>query len=352
MLTPHSLGVTLRLFLWELRMPIEITCPCGSAYRLGDDRAGEQFVCKVCGATMTIPAGTPRAAIGEPQPAPVPAAVQASESAPGSAATTPAPPAQGPAHSDPWSGSGESLDGIRHVPGVSRAATRSSVGGVATTSAPAATAGAALPYGERRASLRPPAEWWAVRATMMGLCLGFFFMPWFSSSFQLIPGTEAVTTSVSGWGIVSELCQNLSNPSISTSFAPSGTTRPSPSGSMPAGASAAFVGGIMLVFGPVVFVLGMLLSIIFAYVAYRRDGKSAHWPFVACMVGVGGFLLGWHLLTSYEPVKKVLAVASSMGAKFGPTVWTYLMIVLLIPMVIIARGQPYRSFTAAYSDQI
>jgi dienelactone hydrolase len=50
-------------------MPIEFTCECGKAYRVGEALAGKRARCKACGREMTVPAGPPpMAKLVQPRP--------------------------------------------------------------------------------------------------------------------------------------------------------------------------------------------------------------------------------------------------------------------------------------------
>ena len=62
--------LTWRIPREEVRMPLQVTCPCGKTYKFREEAAGHRVKCQVCGQIIVIPGvdGTPK----PPEPAPTP----------------------------------------------------------------------------------------------------------------------------------------------------------------------------------------------------------------------------------------------------------------------------------------
>jgi len=308
-------------------MPIEIKCKCGSEYRLDDGRAGEQFTCKVCGATVTLPAGVGRTIPTEAVPAQTPVATSAS------ATTAPAPPQRPRGGGSPFDRIGEALEtpDVTTAPAPAPAVDDSPRIGTkpGTYEAPD------VPLGGR---LRPPTAWCAGRLAMWGLCVGFLFVPWFSMSGTNPQTDETVTEAVTGWQIVAavwegagQAVQGGSNPSMPpiSEFT-----------NLPDGVGRIAAGGGMMVFSPCAYALGLALIAVFGPLAYMHEGKGAVWPFVACLASLVSFIVGWRLIAGAEPLREMLDIVSEVGVTIGVSGWAYTMVFLLIIMCLIARARP------------
>ena len=330
-------------------MPIEITCKCGSAYRLDDSRAGESFACKICGAAMVLPgSGASRVIAGlRSGPAAQPAA------APTSAATAVADPPQAPSptaqpepqvpapptddSSDEPDAMGEPLVAIPLVELPSPPAPPAPPIKPALPAAlpPVAVAVKATPSANPIPPKRhPPRGWWFVRAAILILCAGFLFTPWWQLRLD-VPNSEIkLEQSISGYNVVRGTLRGLGGEK------PAILKQAQAGGSLPAGATRLVLGAMMMAWGPNVYALGLALSLVFAYVAYKCDGRHAIWPYLTCGLGLLLFISGWHLVVSFAPLAESLNTAEEQGAIVGVTSWAYIGLFVLMPLCFIARGRP------------
>jgi hypothetical protein len=169
-----------------------------------------------------------------------------------------------------------------------------------------------------------------------GLCAAFLFQPWFTVSGPP-EGPEAKSNSITGWQIVKGTAEGIARPG------PKGIDPPVAgmgSGQVPAGVSSAVAGLYMMAAGPCLFAVGLLLGPVAAWNALRREGQGAGWPFLVCWVGLLTYVIGWKLTVRVEAVGEFLRLAARSGASIGASGWTYLMLTILIPICLIARGKP------------
>lgn len=342
-------------------MAIEITCGCGAAYRLDDSRAGQPFACKVCHAHMNIP-GAPRVILRAPTLPPPPpveatapaAAQQAAEAQAGVGVPTagqgplwspsgltvklaPAPPPPPPPPPPPNPDLGGQA--VARIRGFEPGGLNGPVTPTVRTPTAAPTADIKVPPAGPRV---PPAAWWVVRGVMLAVCVAVLFAPWFTVAYPDPAGGGIAEESLSAWKIVTGLAKALSGGAGSSSGggSPGGPGNPFESMSLPEGAAKAAAGVLLMGIGPCVYMLGLVLAAIFAYVAYKHEGAGAVWPFVAFSVGVSMFIIGWLMLASWEPLQAALAMASQFGASIGVSPWLYLIWFLIGAMAVIARGRP------------
>ncbi len=337
-------------------MSIEIKCHCGLDYRLDDSRAGDQFSCKVCGATMILPAGVGRGIpdpVVEAKPAATaptqvqpPAQAKAPEQAKPPMHVQPPPPAAAPS-SEPsaFDSMGESLDGPA-APVTPPSFQPQAIGPAAEPAAteqptPARTwSPVADPEDEGmapRGRQRPPISWCVVRLVMIGLCAGFLFMPWFTVTGADPQTGEVAPQSVAGWPIVKAVVGGLIHSASSNRGDLPGI---GDFVSAPDGTGAIVAGGLMMVFGPCVYTLGLLLTIPISFAVYHRDGRGAVWPFAACFAGLAAFVVGWRMIAAAEPFTSILDVAGQVGVSIGASGWAWAMALVLIPMGLIAKTKP------------
>ncbi|MFW6146013.1 MAG: hypothetical protein ACOC7R_01615 [Planctomycetota bacterium] len=331
-------------------MAIELKCNCGCEYRLDDNRAGETFTCRVCGATMTLPGGVGRATPPAEETA---GAAQGDKVGTASVAAAPEPPAPAtrpaPSGGGGLSEFGDSLDTPPPAPTGTPGLTPTPPTG---TASPGGTSPS--PVGEppemstAGRPARPPLSWWLARAILWGVCAGFLFLPWFSVA-AAPPGEETVRESVTGYQFAKLVGQGIGKARIdSGSNGSAHLPEPADFLDVPDGAGRVIAGAGMMTFSPCVYVLGLLLVIAIVPIAARKDGAGAMWPSLACLVGLGGFIVGWHLLAGSEPLGPQLEIASQVGITIGVTGWAYAMVALLVPITLIARAKPdYRLIQAA-----
>ncbi len=321
-------------------MPIEIECVCGSAYRLADDRAGQSFTCRVCGSVMALPEATlPAPAVETPAVGVTAAAENAATTV---AATVTAPPRQSrpPAPQMP----AELPTGMSPLP-----KTSITPGQPAATPARPSSAQAIgpmeTPWHQVRPELRrPPKSWWVLRVVMWGMCVAFLFAPWFGVSIAgeaaMAGGgpAQSMTETVSGWQFVKATVEGLAGGTGEdrSPLFESGMSFDD----LPKGAGRVVTGGLMMVVGPNLFAFGLALALLLAFVACKRGGKGAGWPFFIAWAGMLSFIGGWHVITSGEEVSRMMQMVETNGITVGPSPWAYLMALLLIPMALIARSQP------------
>ncbi|NLF31454.1 MAG: hypothetical protein GX591_11290 [Planctomycetes bacterium] len=314
-------------------MAIEVKCKCGSEYRLDDKRAGQTFSCRICGATMKLPAGVGRAVpADEPVAPPAKAATVSAVVKPKAPATRPAPAGGGLGEF------GETLSAAAAAPARPAAAPTQ-----AARPAPASPEGKTFsPIPEPPAPLmtgrptRPPLSWWLARAILWGLCAGALFLPWYGVSVST--GAETVSESITGYEFVVMVCDGVNNATARAEA--EDLPVPTKYMNMPEGSGRLLVGAAMMAFGPCVYVLGLLLMIVIVPIAAGKDGAGAMWPFLTCLVGLGGFVIGWHIMAGSELMAPGLEIASQIGASIGPSGWAYTMALLLVPFTLIARAKP------------
>ena len=312
-------------------MSIEIKCDCGAEYRLEDHRGGQEFICKICSASMHVPVGVPRATPGQiaEVAAPATAVVTAAAPAAPSAATgdtsspTMGQTLGGPAVAQPTPGPNPPADAAPPPP-------------TAWSPAPA-WADPSVEAHARPSDRHPPQSWWALRFIMWGMCVGFLFVPWFTISAKQSPAGPTVSQSLTGWQIVKATADGIS---ASARHAGGGVPTGVDMGQMPEGVASILAGTLMLVAGPCVYAAGLLVAVVIAWVVHRCDGKGAAWPFVVCWIGLLTFIVGWKLIASCEPVSQLLEASAKTGASIGASGWAYLMLLVLIPMCMIARSRP------------
>ncbi len=333
-------------------MAIEVKCKCGSEYRLDDSRAGETFSCRVCGASITLQAGVGRASPTDADGAPQPEAV-----ATASTVASPTPPGP-PARPSPPDGRqlgefGDSLD----VPTAEGAETPSSppptaprkpVEPLLSARMPGNASPSPVPHPPAMPTgrpTRPPLSWWLARAILWGLCAGFFFLPWFFVA-DSSTADQTVRNNHAGLELFKSTWQGMGS-----AGADSGSTHlpyPIDFFDVSDDSGRIAIGAAMMKFSPCVFGLGLLLVIAIIPIATSKDGAGAMWPFLTCLLGLGGFIVGWHLVAGAEQAAPQLEIASQVGITVGVSGWAYAMAVVLVPIILIARGRPdYRLVQAA-----
>ncbi len=305
-------------------MSIEISCKCGSAYRLEDHRSGQEFICKVCGTTMRLPA-------------------TGSSEAPVATATVPAPEPAATATEHPpvptsWSATAATREATTPETATPEAATPEMISWTPVSQPdcppqPEPLQRDAAPW--QKVVRHPPAGWWIVRLVMLGMCVGFLFLPWFTASAQNPFTKKTESQSLTGWQIMNAVIDGIREASRSPEVVPGFTDV-----DVPKGAGAIVAGGLMMTGGPCVFAGGLLLAVILIWVIYKHDGKGAGWPFAICWLALMAFIIGWHLVAQSSPMGEMLSQMHKMGFSVGVSPWAYLMLFILVPMTLIARMRP------------
>jgi len=177
---------------------------------------------------------------------------------------------------------------------------------------------------------------------MLGMCVGFLFLPWFTASVQN-PFTKKVESqSLTGWEFVSAVVEGIRQASRTPEAMPGFSNM-----DIPKGAGPIVAGVLMITFSPCVFAAGLVLAVILAWVVYKRDGKGAGWPFFLCWLALVSFVIGWQLVSRSEPLSEMMTQMEKMGFSVGVSGWAYLMVFLLIPMGLIARMRPDHTLDVA-----
>jgi len=350
-------------------MSIDCQCQCGATYRLKDSRAGDTFKCKACPASFVVPrprsAGEPPA-VGPAEVGPVEATAVLDQQALTVVATDTgrwqrrsddpyggfgevlnpeAIAAERPAPPGPHS-AGPSLLSKLPSPGESLAAPEEEALGdqdddmdmasIYASSMPSRPM--AMPDAAPATRPHPPASWWVVRGVMLGICVGFFFLPWFSTSAKHPRTGQTVSQGASGWDIFHATIRGMAKLTVAGSDI--GASQVIGSNPMPPGFATVAAGGVMMIAGPFVYVLGLTLAGALAFVAYRFNGRGAVWPFIVCAIGILSFLVGWLLVSCTEPISSGLDMFEANGISIGVSTWLVAMLVLMVPMCPTALAKP------------
>lgn len=365
-------------------MAIEIKCQCGSAYRLDDSRAGQMFACKVCGASMQLSAGAPRATLGAAPPpvlvnqvaspagasvaddvkataaAPLPSIQEPleglEESLPDIGERLPGPSFPGDQSPDPSAAQPASppRPAIAPVPVEKRGPQQVRTPVVASPVAPPATSSPTAPAGrparrrKGKPKYHPPASWWFVRMLMLGTCVIFLWLPWWGSwlekeemraEVEKALGTRHIDNFITGWDQV-RLPGQVSSKTSSIQGLDSGKLASS-KGNL-------HLGVTLFTWAPTVFAAGLALAGLMVVVTYHTDGRGAIWPFLVCWAGLLMYIAGWQMMITSSPFAEFYKGLTQGGMfALGMTKWMYGMLILLIPVCMIARLRPDRSLESA-----
>lgn len=338
-------------------MAIEIKCDCGAAYRLDDSRGGQEFTCKVCQATMYIPAGVPRVTTGG-----APARAPSTANRGATAAERSAAPPSSPGPTDPALGNLDAMsepdETISSDPQEQRTRAISSARAIQQPGAVRATADLdsfEKEDRERKLPRRMPGSWFVVRLAMWALCAAMLTMPWFTLTARdqatgrsvraYMPGWQAA---LSGWEDLPRLWSGrlggmpglLDTDGIASASGLRPVKAP-PYRPLTSTDNTTRVGRSMLAGGPLLFAALVLTAPFILALAYLHRGRGGSAPFVLCMIGLGVFLLSWQVLPMPEARWEAMAPAGRVTLEAGHPKWVYPMTGMLAVMSVLAGMRPW-----------
>ncbi len=306
-------------------MSIEIKCNCGSEYRLGDDRSGIIFICKVCRAELVVPKGSPRGVNRDEIPPVVIAHDGLTRSAEGAHQDQrPAPATSGMSKAFYNAGvaqahagqeeADDDKDGITHWPQAW------SKGDLEKRDRPA----------------RPGRAWLIIRGVLWAASAAFLWAPWFVCPQSIDSSGPVGAMSLPGWKMVLSSADTAaatiadSRDGLAETF-----RRLTGLNELPADPNVA-AGTALLMFAPALYGLGLVGVLFFAAAAIKRGSRGLVVPFSLCMVSLLALVIGWQLTSGAIPIWRAGPDAPSIGL----SMWVYIMLMALVPMMLLMSTRP------------